>query len=92
MSTENTQRPAPDNGFTDKVGAAIFLGVRPRTIERWMARRAIPFYRIEGVVRFDLSELKESLKRFNRKETIDEIAQIGAPSENVSPKETTPAE
>jgi len=62
-------------GFTDKSGAAEFLGVRPRTIERWMAARKIPFYRIGGVVRFDLSELRDSMRKFHRQQPLDEIVE-----------------
>ena len=29
------------------------LGVSERTIERWMTDRKIPYYRLNGIIRFD---------------------------------------
>jgi hypothetical protein len=44
---------------------AGFFQVKERTIERWMKRRIIPYFRIGGKVRFRLHDVVASLERNN---------------------------
>ena len=39
--------------YLSKVETAQLFGVTPRCIQKWMANRLIPFYRVGHVVRFD---------------------------------------
>ena len=54
--------------ITTKVGAnvrknemASIMGVSVRTIENWMARRIIPYHKINKVVTFDPLKVKEAI-------------------------------
>jgi len=49
--------------FVDKVGAAEFLDVAPRTIEKWTSEKRIPHYKVSHrCVRYDVVELAEWMK------------------------------
>lgn len=41
--------------------AAVLLGVSKRTAQRFVERRAIPFYRVARLVRFDVRDLEQYL-------------------------------
>jgi len=46
--------------FVDKDSAAEFLGVSPRTIEKWTQEKRIPHYKISHrCVRYDVVKLVE---------------------------------
>jgi hypothetical protein len=38
-----------------------------RTLDAYIARRLVPYYKIGGVVMFDVDEVLEALKKFKRK-------------------------
>lgn len=39
-------------------------GVRPRTVDRWMKERGIPYMKLGKVVRFDLEDVAKHLKEY----------------------------
>lgn len=47
--------------FLTKQEVAEHLGVHPSTIERWVAQRRIPSYKIGHLVRFDLDEVRAAV-------------------------------
>jgi excisionase family DNA binding protein len=61
----------PAEVLSTKPSVAAFYGVSERTIERWMRRRVIPFFKIGGKVRFRLSDVVASLERNNLRHTRD---------------------
>ncbi len=42
---------------------AAKINIKPKTIYSWIARKVIPFYRIEGIYRFRELEIDEWLSR-----------------------------
>jgi hypothetical protein len=74
----NTQKsatpPAGQNGGTtllgleDKQGIAREVKCSPRKIEYLMATRAIPFFKLGRLVRFDVARVKAALARFEVRE------------------------
>jgi excisionase family DNA binding protein len=49
--------------FVDKDSAAEFLGVSPRTIEKWTQQKQIPHYKVSHrCIRYDVAELAEWMK------------------------------
>jgi hypothetical protein len=38
-----------------------------RTLDAYIARRMVPYYKIGGVVMFDVDEVLDALKKFKRK-------------------------
>lgn len=46
----------------DKNGVAELLAVSPRTVEGWVARGEIPFYRVNRMVRFRVSQVEAWLE------------------------------
>jgi excisionase family DNA binding protein len=62
MST-TTNRPTPE--ILDKRGAAAYLQVGVRTLDSYMSRRIIPFFRLgEKTIRFKKSDLDAALEKF----------------------------
>jgi hypothetical protein len=61
--------PAPRKSLLTKVEIARELGVNPRTVSTLMKRRTIPYIKLtpgdKGDVRFDLTEVLDTLKRKN---------------------------
>ena len=57
--------------LSTKPSVAAFYDVSERTVERWMRRRLIPFFKIGGKVRFRLSDVIASLERNNLHQTRD---------------------
>lgn len=49
--------------FIDKEELGRRLGLRPRTVDDWMKRGVLPFYKIRRVVRFKWSEVEKELAR-----------------------------
>jgi hypothetical protein len=50
----------PDCGFLRTLEAARYLGVRPRTLEKWRYTHiGPPFHRLNGAVTYRLSDLVE---------------------------------
>ena len=47
---------------TDELAKA--LGVSPFTIYTYREKELIPFYKVGGLVRFDLAKVKAALRRF----------------------------
>ena len=47
--------------------AADFLGVKERTLRRWIVERGVPHAKIGGLIRFRRSALVEWLKEEERK-------------------------
>jgi excisionase family DNA binding protein len=54
MSNSDDGTPAALVGYRE---AARMLGISPRTLEEWVGRREVPFYRIGRLVRFSVPEL-----------------------------------
>jgi excisionase family DNA binding protein len=42
------------------------LGISPRTLDRWVARRRIPFEKIGRVLKFEVAAVDAALKKFRR--------------------------
>jgi len=42
--------------------AAEYLGVKPTTLYDWVARRKVPFVKINGALRFDLPDLERLIE------------------------------
>ncbi len=67
MGTESNQNGNPGvngQGFEEFIGKAEVarrLGLRPRTIDDWMARGLLPFYKPGHFVRFKWSEVERHL-------------------------------
>jgi excisionase family DNA binding protein len=49
-----------------KRDAAHFLKIGTRTLDDWMKKRAIPFYKIGKLVRFRQVDLDQALEKFRR--------------------------
>jgi excisionase family DNA binding protein len=66
--SENT-KPIPNSGtpaaepFIDKAEVAKRLGKKPRTVDIWMKRGLLPFYKIGHSVMFRWSEVQDHLAR-----------------------------
>ena len=56
MHTENE-----NIGFVRKSEIAQIMGVSIRTIESWMARRIIPYHKINTIVSFDPEAVKRAI-------------------------------
>ena len=52
---------APTEPFIDKAEVGKRLGMRPRTIDDWMERGLLPFYKLGRSVRFKWSEVEAHL-------------------------------
>jgi excisionase family DNA binding protein len=55
------------NEFLTKKQLAARLNRSVRTIQYWMKRGIIPFYKIEGTVLFDPEKVSRALEKFERK-------------------------
>jgi excisionase family DNA binding protein len=44
------------------------INIKEKTIYAWIGRRVLPFYKIEGLFRFQESEIDEWLSRRHRQE------------------------
>ena len=54
----------PDE-ILDKKGAAHYLKIGPRTLDSYMQRRLLPYFRIGGkTIRFKRSDLDVALEKF----------------------------
>jgi excisionase family DNA binding protein len=56
MTVTDNGTPEALVGYRD---AARLLGISPRTLEEWVGRREVPFYRIGRLVRFSVPELSK---------------------------------
>jgi excisionase family DNA binding protein len=55
--------------FLSKQELALIVGVSPRTIDNWMARKRIPFIRLSArLIKFNLERVKAALVRYEVKE------------------------
>lgn len=54
MSKTEKSTPTALVGYRE---AAQMLGISPRTLEEWVGRREVPFYRIGRLVRFSVTDL-----------------------------------
>jgi len=54
--------PVPAEAFIGKVEAARLLGVKPRTLNKWLRTGRIPFYRVGHSVRLRWSEVQGFLE------------------------------
>jgi len=52
---------APVEPFIDKAEVGRRLGMRPRTVDDWMQRGLLPFYKLGRSVRFKWSEVEAHL-------------------------------
>jgi excisionase family DNA binding protein len=60
-----TNIPVSPQRLLDKREAATYLGLSPRTIDYYIQKRLLPFYKIGGkTVRFRLSDLDAALEKF----------------------------
>jgi excisionase family DNA binding protein len=41
---------------------SYYLNVKAKTIYSWVSKRVIPFYRLQGILRFKKSEIEQWLK------------------------------
>jgi len=44
-----------------------YINVKPKTLYFWVAKKSIPFYRIEGCIRFRKSEIEDWLLKCSMK-------------------------
>jgi excisionase family DNA binding protein len=51
-------------GLKDKREAALYLKIGVRTLDDWMARKTVPFFKIGRTVRFKVSDLDTALEKF----------------------------
>jgi excisionase family DNA binding protein len=51
-------------GYIKKAELAQRLGVSPRTINKMMQRKVIPFYRLGGLRLFKLTEVEAAMERY----------------------------
>jgi excisionase family DNA binding protein len=59
--------------FLSKQELALVIGVSPRTIDKWIAQKRIPFIRLSArLIKFNLERVKAALARY-------EIKEVGAP-------------
>jgi len=57
--------PASTQRLLDKSEAAKYLGLSVRTVDYYIQKRLLPFYKIGGkTVRFRLSDLDAALEKF----------------------------
>jgi len=56
-----------DPALVPKMGIANRYAVTIRTVDNWMRRRVIPYQKIGGIVRFDISKVDAALARFEVK-------------------------
>lgn len=59
MKAELVQHPSASEPFVRAEDVAEFLGISAATVYRWSEQRRIPSYRLNGAVRFRLSEILE---------------------------------
>ena len=52
--------------YLAKPEAARLFGVSPRTLDSWMSRRLVPFYRIGRTIRFDPDDIQKHLQGNHR--------------------------
>jgi excisionase family DNA binding protein len=55
-------------GLEDKQGIAREVKCSVRTVDHLMAKRAIPFFKLGRLVRFDVAKVKAALARFEVRE------------------------
>jgi excisionase family DNA binding protein len=51
----------PQPRYLDKRQVGIVLGISPRTVEEWMQRGLIPYFKIGRTVRFSVEEISNHL-------------------------------
>lgn len=56
------ERAGPVEAFIDKAEVGRRTGMRPRTIDEWMKRGVLPYYKIGRSVRFKWSEVEARLQ------------------------------
>ena len=56
----------PKYGYFNKTNAAIYLGVSSPTFAKWIAKYNIPYTSVDGVRRFDKSDLDEFMKKHKK--------------------------
>ncbi len=59
------QAPEPE-GYIDKIEVARRIDKTVRTVENWMARGILPYYKLRHTVAFRWSEIEEHLKANSR--------------------------
>jgi excisionase family DNA binding protein len=60
-----TNTPVNPQKLLDKTEAAKYLGLSVRTVDYYIQKRLLPFYKIGGkTVRFRLSDLDAALEKF----------------------------
>jgi|ERR1043166_1143389 excisionase family DNA binding protein len=63
---ENKQHVLEEVISLNKKEVGKMLGIAPRTIDRWMKRGLLPYYKIGRIVRFKLREVQKHLESNNR--------------------------
>ena len=53
-----------DDRWLTQTELAYKLGVSFRSVSNWTAAKLIPYYRLDGVMRFDLAAVRKALARF----------------------------
>jgi len=53
--------------FTVKELSA-YINIKPKTLYQWVGQRILPFYRIQGAIRFKKSEIDQWLCTFHQPE------------------------
>jgi excisionase family DNA binding protein len=68
MTTTTSPGPeaTPSVAYLDKPSAAAMLGIKPRTLDFWMHKRLVPYFRIGRTIRFDANDLREHLRAKHR--------------------------
>ena len=53
-----------DERWLTQTELAYKLGVSFRSVSNWTAAKLIPYYRLDGIMRFDLAAVRKALERF----------------------------
>jgi hypothetical protein len=59
-----------DDRWLTQTELAYKLGVSFRSVTNWTAAKLIPYYRLDGVMRYDLAAVRKALERFIVKEEV----------------------
>jgi hypothetical protein len=65
MAAMNAQKREND-GLMTKTDLAGFFEVKSRTVDSWMSRGKVPYFKIARTVRFRLADVLASLNESNR--------------------------
>ena len=68
VSRIDNANPPSDDRWLTQTELAYKLGVSHRLVTNWTGQKRIPFYRLDGIIRYDLAAVRKALERFIVKE------------------------